>query len=297
MKDNQQEDLDALYVLRSIKKGIANLFKAVFWLLRFSYRKALTLLIFIIICVSLFSGIHSLQKPYYSSELIISHTRFENDYCAVMINNLNTYVISSDNRSEIANELSLPLSEAQEIISIKYAPLNANLATKYMDSVFVFLPFKVEVEVYNNEVLDKLQKGIMDYLENNEYATKRKEIEKESLDKTETRIKSEILETDSLKRLVNQSIVPRGGSATGIILGEPIDPVNVYKRSLDLYERQLLLNKKQTLNNSFEVIVGFIKKPKPANAGLLFYISLGILVGYILGIIWALKQEFKSPSA
>jgi hypothetical protein len=290
MEDKQQEDLDMLYVLKSIKKGIANFFNGIAWLLQFSYKKAKGLIIFMTVSTLVCFGIYTLQTPYYNSELIISHTRFENDFCSAMIDNLNSYIGGTSNNSEIAEKLSLSETEALAIRSLKYSPANEELAKKYADSLFIFLPFKVEAEVYDNNVLDNLQKGIMNYLETNEYALKRREIDKQSLVKTEAKIKSEIVEIDSLKQLINQSIVPRG-SGNGIILGEPIDPVNVYRRGFELYEKQLVLNKKQELNNSFEVIVGFIKKPVPANLGLLFYLFFGALCGYIVGIIWFLKRQ------
>ena len=51
-------------------------------------------------------------------------------------------------------------------------------------------------------------------------------------------------EIDSLKQIVNQSIIPRV-TGNGIILGEPIDPVSIYRRAMDIFDKQLVLAKKQ----------------------------------------------------
>jgi hypothetical protein len=179
---------------------------------------------------------------------------------------------------------------AQQIQNIEYAPLNENIEKRFADSVSVLLPFKVLVEVYELEILDTLQIAILNYFESNEFALTRKKLEHDEFNKTEERVKKEIIEIDSLKQLVSKSIVPRG-TGSGIILGEPIDPVLVYRRGLELFERQLQLSKKQTLNDSFELMVGFNKSAKRADLGIELYIFLGLLFGYISALLWLVRAK------
>lgn len=295
MEDKRQEDVDMLSILTNIKKGAIALLRSIVWLFRFSYKKFFTLLIFILICTGLSLGIYAITKPYYTSHFSISHIRFENDYCREMISGLNSYIIGSKDRTELARELSIPVADAKNIKSIKYFPLNEHIAERYADSAFVLLPFKVEVQVYDNGILETLQNGIMNYLESNDYATRRKSIEKQSLDSAEKKIREEILDNDSLKKIVNQGIVPRG-TGNGIVFGEPVDPVAVYKRGMELHEKQLLLNKKRQLNNSFELLVGVTRSSEPTNSGLFFYILTGIIVGYIVGLLWLVNRRFNGAS-
>ncbi len=295
MENKRQEELDMLTVLGSLKKGLLNFFKWIMWLLNFSIKKIKILLLVISISVGVYYGMYSLQRTYYSSDLSLSHTRFENDYCKVLVNNLNLSIIGSTDKLQLANDLGISMEAASKIKKISYAPLNEHLAEKYADSLHVLLPFKVQVEVYDNSVLDTLQTKILTYLENNEFAQKRKDIEMQSLIKSEAWIKQELIEIDSLKQLVNQGIVPRG-SGNGIILGEPIDPVSVYRRGYDLYERQLVLNEQQSLNNTFEIVAGFVKRAEPSNPGVFFYLWSGIVTGYLIGILWLLRLEFNSKT-
>jgi len=294
MEDKKQEDLDMLYVLRSIKNGILNIFRSIIAVFEFSIKNIKTLLLFIVVFTALFLGIFFLQKPYYTSTLSISHIRVENDYCYQMITNLNGYI---DNKSNygLAQQLGLDPRMAEKIISIKYLSLNENIAIRFTDSVSVMLPFKVKVEVYDNSILDSLQNKILNYLETNEYAQTRKELEKLSLEKTEKRIDTELVEIDSLKRLVNKGIIPRS-TGIGIILGEPIDPISVYKRGMELYEKKLLISKKKQLNNSFELMVGFTKSPKTSNSGGLLYALIGILSGYVIGMLWLAKKHLNGSA-
>lgn len=295
MEEKKQEDLDMIYLINSIKKFFIGIIRSIQWVLDLSIKKFKQLSLFLLVSIGLGYLLFNSQKPFYTSELSVSHIRLENDYCQQMIDNLNSLLIGTSDRTNLSSALSLSVENAKEIKKISYVPLNSNISEKFADSINVLLPFKVVVEVYSNDVLDTLQNRLMGYLENNTYANRRKQIELNSLLKTENRIEEEILETDSLKNLVNQGIVPRG-SGNGIILGEPIDPIGVYKRGLELYERELLLKKKQILNNSFELMVGFAKKPKPSNPGLIFYVSICLLFGYVIGIIWISKKEMRKKA-
>jgi hypothetical protein len=292
MDNSKQEDLDTLYVISSLKKALLSLLRSIRWLLAFSIDKAKALSLFILFFTGLSIGLYLLNPVYYSSRMTLSHIRVDNDYCYELIDNLNSIIDHAKGNTELGKILGLSEPLAKNIKRIKYDVLNDNLAKRYSDSSTVLLPFSIVVDVYDNSVLDSLQKGFLNYLESNDYAIRRKTIDEEALLKTEKKLKEEILENDSLKLLVNKSIVPRA-TGTGIILGEPIDPVSVYKRGLELYEREISLNKKKLLNNSFELIVGFSKKTKPANVGLLFYVMAGFLFGYFTGLLVLLNKRFK----
>ena len=204
MEEKKHEDLDMIYLVNSIKKFFISLIKSIQWVLNLSIKKAKQLSLFLLTSILLGYVLYSSQRPFYTSELSVSHIRLENDYCQLMINNLNSLLIGTSDRSSLSSALSLSIDNANDVKKISYAPLNANISEKFADSVNVFLPFKVEVEVYNNEVLDTLQNRILAYLENNAYANRQKQIEMNSLLKTESRLEEEILETDSLKNLINQ---------------------------------------------------------------------------------------------
>lgn len=296
MEDRKQEDLDMINVFSSVSKLLKGIFGAIGWLIEFSLRKIRPLLLWMLLFVVIGISLRYTQKTYYSSDLSMSHIRFDNDYCRTMVNNLKAYLSGNGDIQELARELNMSVAQTGKIKSIRYEDLNDHMAGKYSDSTLVLLPFKIEVEVYNNDVLDTLEVKLLNYLENNEYALRRKEIDKIAIGKIEQKINEEIKETDSLKKLVNQSIVARG-TGNGMIIGEPIDPVAVYKRGLDLYERNLLLSKKQQLNNSFEIIVGFIKQPTPSNPGMLSFILTGLLTGYIIGMILLLRKEYRNKSS
>jgi hypothetical protein len=289
MENNRQEDVDLIYVLRSLKNGIFNVYKSIINLIHFSIKKIVTLLIFITICLSLALSFHYVQTPLYISEVCISHIRFTNDYCEVMISSLDSYITESNNNSKLAEKLGIELKQAKLIQKITYLPLSLNIATKYSDSTHVLLPFKVEVQVKNNSVLPDLQKGLLNYLENNNYVSQLKEIDRQTLLQTEARLNQEIQNLDSLKRILDKSLIPQT-TGNGIILGEPINPVIVYDIALKLYEKKLQVIEKQKLNDSFQVMVDF-QENKDSRMGKTAYAFIAVITGYFLGLIFLYRKK------
>ena len=285
MENNRQDDLDMLTLFGSIRLAIRRIFVSLGNVVRTSIRNGITISIFMAIGVALFLGLYFLSKPYYSSELLINHTRLDNDYCREMVENLNSIIDSKSKNKVLARKLGHSIELAEMVKSIEYGVVNENVSKRFADSTYVFLPFKVEVDVYDKSVLDSLQVSILNYLENNEYALRRKAIDVQHFALLETRLKRELTELDSLKRIVASGIVPRA-SGQGIILGEPIDPVMIYKRGSELYEKLLFVKRRQELINSFEVAVGFSQSAKRASPGKLVYIGLGLLIGYLMGFAY-----------
>jgi hypothetical protein len=295
MEDKKQEEIDMIFVLRSLKKGLSRFVGSIGWIFVFSFRHAWRLLAFIIAGMALLFGIYKLSKPYFRSGLIVSHTRVDNDNCREMISNLANSIDGYDNPG-LTRLLKLHPEDAKLIRKILYRSLNDGLARRYADSVHVLLPFKVEAEVYERGVLDTLESAIMSYLENNEYAKRRKEVDRVTIAKTDEWLVSEMIEIDSLKRVVNQSLIPRS-SGNGIIFGEPLDPVLVYRRAMELFDRRIEIEKQKRLNNSFEIAVTFNRTPKRADTSVVVYLAIGWVLGYLTGLILLIRRENRKRLA
>jgi hypothetical protein len=282
MENNRQDDLDMLTLFGSIKLAIKRIFKSIGNVIRISLRNFITIGIFVVVAVALFVGLYLLGKPYYASELLVTHTRLDNDYCKEMVENLNTYTDSRTQNKDLGEQLKLSVRLAKEVKRIEYKPVNENLAKRFTDSTHVLLPFIVRAEVYDKIVLDSLQTALLNYFEQNTYANRRKAIDILQASQMETRLLGELKEIDSLKQIVAKGIIPRA-TGQGIIMGEPIDPVGIYKRGMEVYEKLQAVRKRQVLIESFEVTVGFSRSARRASAGKLSYIAVGLLIGYLAG--------------
>lgn len=293
MKNGSSEEIDLFTIFQSIKRGIAGFVHSIGQLIDFCLKNTKTLLLFCVIGVAMAVGLFFLKKKVYTSELTLSHNRLNNSECYSLINGLTKLIENPGrgNEETLANELNIAIDDVRQIKNIAAKSLNESLEKKYKDSAFVILPFKIEVRIYDPAILDDLQTGILNYLEANEFASKRKEIDKKYLERYEEKIRKEITEIDSLKQLVDQSIVPRAGG-NGIILGEPIDPVKVYQAGLDLYKIQLNIDEQKQLNNSFEVMIGF--SPAVPSSGLLYFIFWGGLSSFFAGLLWLFGKKYRT---
>ncbi len=276
--DPEEKEIHLNNIFRSIKNGFVNLFRAFGKLISLATKNIKTLILFVIIGVGVSMGIFFLQKPVYNSALTISHARLNNGQCSDLVNGLSKIT----NDTLLADKLGIDIKIAQQIKTISYSSISKD------DSILKFSDFKIVVKVYNARILDSLQKGIMNFLESNEYATKRKQINRLYLDKFEERVKGEIIAIDSLKGIVDKSILPRS-LGNGIILGESIDPVKVYQEGMNLYKSQLKINEQRELNNSFEIILGF--SPATSSSNLIVNIFLGFIFSLLLGLSWLLIKK------
>lgn len=292
-ENNNTEEIDLRAVFGSIKKGFLKLVHSIGELINFSVKNIKTLTAFILIGVGLSLGVFFLKKTVYVSDLTISHTRLNNGECYSMINDLTRHR-NKRNDTILSAKLGIDVKKVKQIKSISCKALNEALEKNYKDSVFVLLPFKIEAKVYNVSILDSLQIGILNFLESNKYATKRKEINKLYLDKYEEKIKSEIISIDSLKHIVNKSILPRS-LGNGIIMGESIDPVKIYQEGMNLYKTQLNINEQRELNDSFEALIGF--SAATPSSSILTYLLVGSTCSFLFGLVWLLRKKNKTDKS
>lgn len=282
MNDNNSKDeIDLISVFSTIKKAFSNLINKTYSLFQYSILHIKFLSIYILIGAATGYGLFKLSPMVYESDLTLSHKRMTNGQCLDIINNLSQ---SAKTKEELAKKLNIDLNTAKKIKSIYYKPLNNSSAN---DSLLKLSDFKIEVKVYDKNILDSLEPKIISFLESNEYAAKRKEMNRLYLEKLEDRIKNQIISIDSLRKIVDKSIIPKS-LGNGIIMGESIDPVKVYQESLHLYQSQLKIENDKELNNSFEVVVGFHSAIPTSST--LNNMLLGGLLGYITGIIWLWRK-------
>lgn len=283
---NNKEEIDLISVIINIKNGIAGFFK---WVIKTTIKKIPIVLIFVIIGVGLGFSFYNVKKPVFISELTVSHTRFNNDQCYELIDNLTQL---NGKYVPLAKILKTDLATISKVKNMTYQPLNARVTKIFNDSALVMLPFKIIVEAYDASVYDTLQPILMNYLESNEFGVRRKQIDFEYWTNFEAKLQKEIKSVDSLKQIVNESI-KRKNVGNGVLIDEPIDPVKISVRTIELQNAQLKVNEKLKLNNSFEVLVGFnggVEK----TADVLMSMIYGFLAGYLLSLIWLYAREQKS---
>ncbi|MFO0323108.1 MAG: hypothetical protein ACK504_11860 [Bacteroidota bacterium] len=289
MEHNKQEEIDLGIILGIFKNIIKSIFKNINSIIVYSFQNKFKLSVFIISGGVLGYLIFYNTKPYYKSTLLISNERFDNAYCEEMIKTLGLLIENSNSEEEIARKFNIGSKYIDQIKSIEYKPITQKNEKIYEDSAHVVIPFKLDLEVFDLTALDSLEKGILHYLESNEYVSKLKSIDSEILNQKIHRLNIELESLDSLKEIVAESIITRT-TGNGINI-EAIDPSTLYEVSEYLFDEKISVQKEQKLNNSFNVLVGFYHNTEPEGFGKGVFILIGCIIGFIFSIIIYYKKK------
>ncbi len=214
------------------------------------------LVVFLLIAAVGYTLRYWMPKAYKTEGLFVSHV-LPSSYCSMMIQQLNMLAASGNNSGTLSQHLAIPETVVADISSIALAPVPDTMFGRLNDTLFSV--FKIEMILQDMKNLDVIQKGIIHYLEENDYAVKRKIAKKQSLVALKEVMDARIKSLDTLKQLVNNSIEPRS-KGTGIILGQPLNPVVVYEAERNFYDAQLKINEDLAVIDNIEIIHPFFKR-------------------------------------
>lgn len=226
-------------------------------------------------------------KPYYSSSMTLMLANIRNEFIEDQLNKL-TIMISEDNFDEVARRLEITPEAAKQIKSMNFSNLDEKRVEE--DSILVGSPFKVELLLYDRTLFNSLEPAITNYLENNRYFSKQKRIKQRHLESLINKLDDEISSIDSLKTEVGS---PRG-PVNGFVYGQPIDPTNLYRESINMYKEQASLTATLERLDNVEVITGFAPRLYPSGPNLIKYVLIGGLVAFLLGVLVVISVGRKN---
>ncbi|HEX4957475.1 MAG TPA: hypothetical protein VFV46_04805 [Lacibacter sp.] len=288
----QNEEIDLIYFFRpvgnlfsAIGRGIASWFNAIATNFRI-----------VLYCVLLFGllGFASrfvLNKRYKTDGIFLSRV-LTSGISQNIIRDLNKNIGVKENLKVVTQKLNLNEKEAGGIVSIKMKDMSDTLRLNNDDSLATML--RITLIVKDTSLIEKVQKGIIELFENNEYALKRKQIRLDNLIELKKNLDSKIISLDTLKNIVSNSIIPKSQGQGNVFLGEPINPVSVYEREISYFREQLFLNEQIKNINSFEIIRPFTKIYKPNSPDFLLIQLIALGAGLLLGFICAPLMAKKS---
>ena len=284
------EELDLWGFLKKIVHAFVAIGKGISFMTKVTMERFMLFFCISLVGAGLGLGVYFMMKPVYITHIIIKSKFLNNDYCSQLINTLDDLADHKENAPILAEKLGISTKLAEQVKSIQFRNFSDKFEKLYKDSVAIDAPFKVEVKVHDTSVLDSLQKGIVAYLENNEFALKIKTVKVQNLELLKAKIKSELISLDTVKLLVNNSITPRA-TGNGIILGEPIDPVTVYQKAIEMYRNELNIQEAITLINNVELVENFTKFIKPSWPKWWLNTLIGGLTTYFLAMAWVVRRR------
>ena len=224
-----------------------------------------------------------LKVPVYESSMMLRSDILTEAYSETLTDNLKR-LIEERNDALLSEKLSITAEEASHLVDIKVESVEeANTPVGAVKNII----FLISVEITDNGILENLQAGIVNFLENNEFVKKRIDLRRKRFEALVSQVNKEIKEIDSLKKRMNEGIIYNQQGANLVVL----DPSNVYEKALSLFKEELTYQENLELIDSIQLIEGFTAFKNPIAPRLSISGGSGLLVGLFLALIIVFTRE------
>jgi hypothetical protein len=255
-RHNSSDEIDLMYFFRPVSNAFKKLWSlAGYWIMMLAFNRYLFAGILLLGTLAGYC-LRYVIKPAYSTEAIFTSDMLPARYCTTLLGNLNE-LRKPGNIPELARQLNISENAAWQIqgLTASTSPKDTFVVERRDSSMSVF---RVTLVLADIRYVEEIQRGLVSYLENNDHARRRKEAKIKHIQSLRAALDANIVSLDSLRKLVNSSIVPRS-QGQGIILGEPINPVSIYQAEMSYLKERLHLEERLASIDHIEVLQPFFK--------------------------------------
>ncbi|ARS34778.1 hypothetical protein [Pontibacter actiniarum] len=278
------DEVDLRLVLDRISRGFKAFSKNVKFVLRVMIRRALLLVLFVLVGIGIGYSIYKTAKPYYTSSMTLVLAEIRNQFVENQFKRLSV-MVEEDNNEAVARELDITVDAAMQIKELEFFNLDQERIAE--DSVLIGSPFEVQVSMYSNELFKVVGPALVTYLENNPYFASKKNVRQREIEGKIAKLKESIASIDSIKT----TVVSPTGPVNGFVYGQPIDPTNLYREGLEMYEQQAELEAELDLLNNIQIVNSFTPRLRPTGPNLIKYLAVGGGIAFVIGVIVAVNLE------
>jgi len=251
------EEIDLLYFFRPLINGFKNMAVS---LGKYSEVLLKNIFLFSVIVILITAAGYCLryvmQPAYQTKGIFISHV-MPSAFCAKVIKNLDK-LRGGSNTPVLASQLNISQAAAGSIYGIRADSIKERFVMQKKDKDSAIVVFEITLVLSEIKYVDSIQTGIVSYLENNPYSITRKAAKIQQLKSLKSLLDIKLRGLDSLKQIINSSIVPRS-QGQGIILGEPINPINVVQTEVNYLREQGYIDQELSTMDNIEVLQPFFK--------------------------------------
>lgn len=287
-KQNNAE-IDLLYFFRPVGIALQKTANVILYAFRKIVTNWIAFGIIVLLITAAGYSIRYMIKPSYQTEGIFISNILPGKYCSILLKNLNK-LGGGENNPGLSHHLRISMEAAADIQSISMSAMRDTFLIEKKDSTLSL--FKITLNLKKLDHLDTIQSALVNYLENNEYAVKRKEAKRKALEAIRENLRSKMQSLDSLKKIVTSSIIPRS-EARGIILGQPIDPVSVYQAELSYTREQINIDRELATIDNIEVIQSFLRLSRPNYPNftrlLIYYFLVSLIIATTIVLLFGKK--------
>lgn len=249
----------------NLKELILNLYQAL-------KKNILLICIFILVGGALAFVAFEIIKPVYKSQLIANAGIQLANNSVNVINSWKGFLNKKD-FEELSKKINIKEDYIREIKSIDA------VSSGEEDKESKTKSFIINISVYNNNILDSLENGIVKYLSNS--ATKNIQEKRNNLVLFKFRIQNEIANLDSVKSSLHHLIL-KGGNSNNPFLS---DPGNINSAIVKLYDRSLEVEEEIQALDKINIVESFSKSDKPDGYSLIKLIAIGLVIGLLLSFV------------
>lgn len=217
------------------------------------------------------------SKKIYENKMIISSSILTISYSKVLFDNLNRH-LGEGNVSQVASKLNISEAAAGKIRSIKIENLT-KVAGEELTETDRFL---ITVEIYDHQILPDLQKGLTNYLEDNNFVKVRVEQNRNYLKQMISSVTNEITDLQEFKDGISTGEFFQ--RAKGNVM---FDPTTVNSKIVDLTEKKITLENSLQLSSSVQLVEGFAKFEEESKPRISTSLTGGAIIGllFIAGVM------------
>jgi uncharacterized protein involved in exopolysaccharide biosynthesis len=149
--------------------------------------------------------------------------------------------------------------------------------------------FIIKVTLKNMSVVDSLQTGIIQALQNSSYVNLRITLKKKQMLELKAKITEELDAIDSTKLLMQKLLSTNNVKYNTFLT----DPGTLYEQSVYLYERRQEVDNELQFLDDVQVVEGFVKFTRPDFPKLKECLLLGMVSGFLLTLLFAFFKRVK----
>ena len=321
------EEIDLKALLQSIGNFFQNAFERALDLIIYFRRLVKKRLVLFVILAAIGAGsgivINVIKQPHYVTSAVVNSQFFRGKLIQNAFANLND-LAEEGNHLVLAEKLHIDTVSASLIKSFSLEVLMSEADRDLYETLLEGLDpqnnpvlynqiqeklsadnqttYKIVAELYDPEVIPELDSAVLHFLLDNEFIKKRIAINNINLERREEKIAQELDKMDSLSSLIylnyqrmaqdqnrGSNNVYVGGAEESAIL----NPLQVYREGLDLYNQELEVKRARFLNEDIEMIENFTRFQKPKVAGKIRLSLMGFLAGIALALGISLALDFN----
>ncbi len=267
-KAEKKDEVDLMEIFLKILNAI----RTNFWLI----------LLFFFIGTALGLAFYYSSNKVYESKMVVSSGILTSSFSEALIEKLNRHRRELNSKA-IKELLNCSDETAKNLVKLEIEKVSQVDELKEADK------FTITAEVLNQDILPDLQRGLVFYLENNEYVRVRVDQNRKYLQQMVSKLDAEIKDMEEFKqKLTNGAFFE---TARGNVM---FDPTTVNSKILDLTKERINLQHSLELSESVQVIEGFTKFERHSRPRLSVSLISGSFVGlFFVGLFIAFKSIRK----